>query len=353
MERIKRIVSKYRLKRVSLFSFDLNLKALLLFGFIFILFFVGFQLFVLQAKEAKAQNQPQAKLFPSPSTGSFLVGSTFDVSIIVDTDGVPINTVKVDLKFPADKLQIVSPSSGKSFISIWLKQPAYSNTKGTISFAGGVPEGINTSSGIISTITFRAIKTGEAIVRILPSSSVLAHDGKGTEILDKLIDGRYILRPKPPEGPKVFSKTHPDESRWYNNNNPIISWEKEPGVTDFSFVLDSYPQTVPNNTSDGQETTKAYENLADGLWYFHIKAQEEGIWGAPSHFLLRIDTTPPAPFKLKMEFLAAAVIGRAFVSFSTTDALSGIDHYEVAIIDRTEPPLEAPVFIEAESPYQL
>lgn len=328
-------------------------KVFLLLGIIAIVFFIGFLAFKFQPGEIKAQNQPEAKLFLSPATGGFLVGSTVDVSIILDTDNVPINTVKVDLKFPPDKLQIVSPSSGKSFISIWLEQPAYSNIEGTISFAGGIPEGIKTSSSIVSVVTFRVIKAGEAIVRILPSSGVLAHDGKGTEILARVIGGRYTLRPKPPEGPKVFSQTHPDETRWYNNNNPIISWEKEPGVTDFSFVLDSYPQTVPDNISDSQETTKAYENLADGLWYFHIKGQKEGLWGAPSHFLLRIDTTPPASFKPKVEFLLAAVIGRAFVSFSTTDALSGIDHYEVAVIDRTEPPLKSPVFIEAESPYQL
>lgn len=331
----------------------LSSKILLIFVFIVILSLASFLPFALEPEKVKAQNQPEAKLFLSPSTGSFLVGSTFDVSIIVDTGDSSINTVKADLSFPADNLQIVTPSSGKSFISLWLEQPAYSNTAGTISFAGGIPEGIKTSSGIISTITFRVVKSGEAIVRILPYSSVLAHDGKGTEILSRVINGRYILKPKPPKGPKVFSETHSDETHWYNNNNPVISWEKETGVTNFSFILDSYPQTVPDNTSEGKETTKSYEDLADGLWYFHIKAKKEGVWGASSHFLLRIDTTAPASFEPKVEFLTAAIIGRAFVSFFTTDALSGIDHYEVTVIDRTEPPLGAPVFIEAESPYQL
>jgi len=338
---------------MSSFNIVPRTNALLILLFIFLVIFLGFQTFQLQPGEVKAQDQPQAKLFLSPSTGNFLVGSTFDVSIIVDTDYAPINTVKVDLKFPPDKLQIVSPSSGKSFIAIWLKQPAYSNAAGTVSFAGGIPEGINTSSGIVSTITFRTIKTGQATVRILPSSSILAHDAKGTEILSLIVDGRYVLEPKPPEGPKVFSKTHPDESHWYNNNNPIISWEKEIGVTDFSFVLDNYPQSVPDNNPDSQKATKAFESLTDGLWYFHVKSKKEGVWGAPSHFLLRIDSTPPISFKPTVEFVLATIISRTFVSFSTTDILSGIDHYEVAVIDRTEPPLESPVFIEAESPYQL
>ncbi|OGZ23649.1 MAG: hypothetical protein A3A08_02175 [Candidatus Nealsonbacteria bacterium RIFCSPLOWO2_01_FULL_41_9] len=295
----------------------------------------------------------QAKLFLSPSTGSFIVGSTFDVSVIVDTDEVSINTVKTEIYFPADYLQITAPSSGKSFFSLWLEQPVYSNIEGTISFAGGIPGGIKTSSGIVSTITFRAIKAGEAVIKILPSSNVLANDGKGTQILSTIINGAYTLKPKPPEGPVVFSQTHPDENSWYNNNNPVVSWEKEAGVTNFSFILDGYPSTQPDNNSDIQETTKAYENLADGLWYFHIKSLKENAWGATSNFLLRIDTTPPAKFKPKVEFLLAQIVGRAFVSFHTTDALSGIDRYEVAVIDKSEPPLGSPVFIEAESPYQL
>jgi len=342
-------IKTHKQRERECFHVCLSLKAILIFGFIFVtLFATGFQ-----ENEAKAQNQPEVKLFLSPATGIFLVGSTFDVSIVLDTDNIPINTVKVDLSFPPDMLQIVSPSSGKSFISLWLEQPAYSNTEGTIGFTGGIPEGVNTSSGIVSTITFRATKTGEAEVRVLTSSNVLAHDGKGTEVLSGVMGGRYILKSKPPEGPKTFSRTHPDETHWYNNNNPIISWEKEEGITDFSFVLDSYPQSVPDNTPDGQETTISYEDLEDGLWYFHIKAKKEGAWGAPSHFLLRIDTTPSTSFTPEVEFLLAAIIDRAFVSFSTTDALSGIDHYEVAVIDRTEQPLKSPVFIEAESPYQL
>ncbi len=249
-----------------------KIKLMKLFGAILALFLVSF---LFTPKEIEAQGQ--AKLFLSPSTGSFLVGSTFDVSIIVDTDDVYINAVKTNISFPPDYFQVVAPSSGKSFVSLWLEQPTYSNIEGTINFAGGKPEGIKTSSGVVSTITFRAIKAGEVVIKILPSSSVLAHDGKGTEILSTVINGVYTLKPKPPEGPKVFSKTHPDETSWHNNNNPIIFWEKEMGVTDFSFVLDNYPQTIPDNTSDTKETTKAYENLADGLWFFHIKALKNNV----------------------------------------------------------------------------
>ena len=305
--------------------------------------------------QAFDEQDAKASLFVSPIRGSFLVDAIFDVSIFIDTGGSDVNSVEVNIKFPPDKLQIVKPSAGKSFISIWISPPAYSNDKGTLSFVGGAPNpGINTSSGLVSKVTFRAKKSGVARIEILPSSKVLANDGKGTDILDSVHGGTYTISPRPPAGPKVFSTTHQNENKWYNNNNFIVGWEKEAGVSGFSSVLDSFPKTVPDNTQNEEGSQAVFENLEDGLWYFHIKAKREGVWGAPSHFLVRVDATPPAIFQPKVEILTAAIIQRAVVSFFTTDALSGVDHYEVAVIDKSsDATLSSPVFVESESPYQL
>ncbi|MBX4206190.1 hypothetical protein KW784_00110, partial [Candidatus Parcubacteria bacterium] len=119
--------------------------------------------------------------------------------------------------------------------------------------------------------------------------------------------------------------------------------------------LDDKPSTVPENTVMTAETTKSFESLDDGLWYFHIKANKNGVWGTTGHFLMRIDTAPPADFTPEIDYLiaAATVSERALVSFFTTDNLSGIDHYEVGVIDRTQPATVSPVFVPAESPFQV
>ena len=205
----------------------------------------------------------------------------------------------------------------------------------------------------MTTITFKAKASGKAIVEVLSSSKILANDALGTNILSEFGRGVYTINPKPPEGVRVFSQTHPSGDRWYNNSNPILTWEQETGVTNFSLALDDKPQTIPDNIADTQDTIISYENVGDGVKYFHIKALKEGIWGSTTHFPLYIDTTPPLSFKPKIEILTAAVIDRALVSFSTTDLLSGIDYYEVGIIDKTKSPLESPSFIETQSPYQL
>src|SRR3989344_1767081 len=108
-------------------------------------------------------NAGAATFFLSPTSGTFAVGETFSVSVYVNTGGNFINTIEANLVFPPDKLQVVSPSIGKSFIEIWVGQPQYSNIDGTISFRGAVPSpGINVSQGLISTITFRVKATGRA-----------------------------------------------------------------------------------------------------------------------------------------------------------------------------------------------
>jgi len=235
-----------------------------------------------------------ASLYLSPQSGTFFVGSIFDISVFVNTEGNSINAVEVNLKFPPDLLQVTSPTAGSSFISIWADQPFYSNQEGLISFKGGVPSpGINTSSGLISTITFRAKAPGQATISFLDSSKVLLADAKGTDILKTAAKGEYLLTVPPPEGPKISSPTHSCLTCWSKNNNPTFFWEKEPGVTDFSYSLDQDARGIPDNISEGSSTSATFNDVSDGIWYFHLKAKKGDVWGGISHYSIQIDTTPP------------------------------------------------------------
>jgi len=302
-----------------------------------------------------------SSLYLSPGSGTFFIGSTFDVSIFVNTGGNNVNAVRVDLKFDPRKLQIASPTAGRSFISVWIAQPSYSNIEGRASFQGGTPSpGINTSSGLVSTITFRAVAPGETVVSILDSSQVLLDDGKGTNALSSIARGVYSILIPPPEGPKVFSPTHPDQNKWYKNKSITFSWEKEEGVTDFSYSIDQDFHGTPDNLSEGDHISVSFSDLEDGIWYFHIKAKKGDSWGGITHYLAQIDTIPPAAFDLNFEPALRSPIMTSkepIVSFITTDSLSGLDHFELKIIylqkSVEEEGEEVGFFIEASSPYKL
>jgi len=288
-----------------------------------------------------------ASLYLAPSQGSFLVGSTFSISIYVNTKGNEINVVELDLKFPPDILQVTSPTAGESFVSEWLTPPSYSNTGGTVSFKGGIPEGIVATAGLVSTITFRAKASGQAKVEFLDSSRVLLADGKGTPVFTTNISGVYEILIPPPEGPKITSTTHPDPEIWYSDPDPSFSWGKKEGVTDFSYSFSQNPKETPDIISEGDFAFKSYEGISDGVWYFHLRQKENGVWGKTSHASVRIDTTPPKRFEPRAEVYSG------FVYFETQDVHSGIDHYEISAINLTQTPTPAPFFVEASSPYKI
>lgn len=222
----------------------------------------------------------QAGLFLNPASGSFLVGSTFDLSIVLDTKSEAVNTVEIELLFPPDKLQLTNPSVGKSIIQLWPAPPIFSNREGKIYFVGGIPSpGIVTSRGIVLTFTFRVVGPGEGQIKFGERTKVLANDGKGTDILGQKGAAFFRFSVPPPLGPEIFSPTHPDQERWYKDPNPVFVWQRGQFSDGFSYALDKDPAGFPNTELDGKDATKSYENLENGLWYFHLRERAGGVWG--------------------------------------------------------------------------
>ena len=297
---------------------------------------------------------PRAEIKVTPSSATFIEDAIFEVPILLNTKGGSMNTVDLNIQYDPKRLSIVKPSTGKSIIGIWVQPPKYDNTKGTANFAGSIPGGIVSDSSLIITITFQAKSAGTAEVRVMDTSSVLANDGIGTQARLSTSRGVYTILPKPPGGLSIYSDTHSFQDHWYNNNSPTLGWNRDPEVVGFSYVLDNKPNTIPDNQNISNDTSKSYQDLNDGLWYFHIKAlRKGGAWGTTTHYLIRIDTTPPAKFEPKVNYFNDDNINRALITFFTTDSLSGIDHYEIGVIDKTQSETASPLFVRSESPYQV
>lgn len=297
-----------------------------------------------------------ATLKIDPPQGTFYVGSSFDISIILDTGEETINAVETELRFPPNILQVTTPTAARSFIAIWTSPPTYSNQEGFVRFQGGVPSpGLKTSQGIISTITFRAVQPGNVILDF-KNSRVLLADGSGTNIFSNALGARYTIRIPPPAGPQVFSPTHPEYINWYRDRNVTFGWESEEGVTEYSWSLDTVPNGVPDTVGDGFKSSVTYENLADGILYFHIRAKKDDTWGGVTTFPVKIDTAPPAQFPIELDPKDKVTLKtRVLAQFRTTDALSGINRYEVSVVNvsgrgETE---GSSFFIEAQNPFTL
>ncbi len=315
-----------------------------LFAFVFVLLFGSLP----QPAEAST-------LVLSPATGTFIVGSTFTVTVLLNTENDAVNTVGTLLTYPADKLQLVSPSTGNSIISIWTTLPKVDNMRGIVELQGGIPGGIKTSNAAVTTLTFRVNSVGTGVIKFGESSKVLLHDGHGTDSLRQVTNGVYSLVLPPPAGPIVSSETHPDQSKWYANPTVVLRWAPDQTVDGYSFSLSDNPTDEPDDISQGLKQSVTYKNLNDGVHFFHIKSLKDGAWGGTTHFAIKIDSTAPAQFPVEILPSARTSNKTPIAQFSSTDAASGINHYEIKIVPLTPSAngFSQTLFIEATSPYVL
>ena len=278
-----------------------------------------------------------ASLYLSPSSGNYRVGDTFSVSAMVNTGGVAINATEATLTFDAGKLEVKSISKSGSIFTMWVKEPKASGS--TISFGGGLPApGYNGSSGRIIVINFRAKSKGVAKVNF-SSGQVLPNSPNPTNILASKGSGSYtisIVSPPPPptpvpSKPEIISPTHPDQNKWYKNDDPKFSWELPSGVTNVSFSFDQKATTYPDYTSEGLVGSKTYKDVEDGAWYFHLKFRNKNGWSSTSHYKVQVDATPPEHFEIKIDNKEDSTNPRPILLFKATDVPSGINFYEIKI----------------------
>jgi hypothetical protein len=292
-----------------------------------------------------------------PSKTELEVGETFEVAVLLDTQGEDVNAVEIGIDFPADKLQVVSPNTGRSIIEIWAGQPKFNNKTGQIEMRGGIPNGLVIENGLVTTIQFRVKTSGSASVQFTTQTRVLANDGLGTDVLVRT-PGAFLTAKLPkPAGPVVTSPTHSEQSRWYVNPDIIFEWQGDEGIEGYSYILNDEAVFEPDTISEGQDTDISYNQLGSGVHFFHIRSLRAGQWGGTTHFQVNIDNAPPANFKIEAIPSSRTAARQPVLKFFTTDAQSGIDHFEIKIISLTptedgQPPADE-LFSDAQSPYVM
>ena len=154
----------------------------------FIFFFLVFLFFI----PIKVHAQ-EGSFYLSPASGNYGSGSTFNVNVLVKVQGIAINAAEAVISFPPDKLEVVQISKNGSIFSMWAEEPAFSNTKGKISFVGGVPSpGFQGNSGKVFTILFKTKNQGIAKVNF-SDEKILANDPHGTDIFNSSSEGNYNI----------------------------------------------------------------------------------------------------------------------------------------------------------------
>lgn len=319
--------------------------------------FLNFSFF---SSSAQAQSSG-AILFLSPAGGDQEIGKSFTVKVMVNSGGgVGINAAEGSIKYDNSALQVESVNNSATIFNLWTTEPAFSNAAGTISFGGGSPSAYKDSAGEIFKIVFSPKKAGETSVEFT-RGIVLANDGKGTDIFSGFGQAKYNIkekeapepepvvereeRPRPepreeepevskgmlPPLPEVFSSTHSEEELWYSNNSPEFSWRLLSDLTGVSFEITKKPDTDPEEKIEGVIDLNQFENVEDGIWYFHIKFQNKSGWGDVAHRKFKIDTAPPKSFDVLVDSEGDSTNPSPKIYFGSSDEASGIDYYELRL----------------------
>ncbi len=323
--------------------------------------FLVILLFIIFGLSTSTQAQAaSASLYLTPSSGTHVIGSTFTVTIKVNSDGESINAAEGTVVYDAERLDVISISKAGSIFNLWTADPT--DTGSSISFGGGIPRpGYTGSGGTLFSVTFKGIKSDGAQIRF-SSGAVLANDGRGTNILASMGSGRYTISPKvtapakdtsggrPAETktelveeerikPEIISITHPDQQKWYKNKDAQFEWKLPNGVTGVSYLLNDSPNSNPGNISDGLEEAKEFLDIKDGVYYFHIKFKDSQGWGTIAHYRIQVDNSPPLPFEIQINKEDGE--DWPLIIFKTTDELSGVINYEIVIGSLEEKAYEA------------
>ena len=139
---------------------------------------------------------------------------------------VPFNAIDVQLKFPNDKVQVVTTYFDETVIDVWVQKPSFSNSDGTVKLIGGTTrKGGVVGKAPIASVVLKPLKTGTVGIDVI-HSLVLAHDEKGSDLNESVVDADFIVREL--NNPDQSNIVHREERREYK----IV--EQVPPTTDLN-----------------------------------------------------------------------------------------------------------------------
>jgi len=300
-----------------------------------------------------------ATLSLTPVSSEIGVGEKMTIELRIDSEGVSFNAAQATIRFPKDTLEVIALDKTSSAFSFWLEEPQFSNAEGVISFTGGTPYGVAGGAVEVLKIEFQAKGTGSGTLS-LTEAAVTAADGSGTNILSKMNDAviavvaqriipeipepqqkipepEQIVRKAVPSGklplkPILKIPLYPEENRWYNLVAQFTaSWDLPLDISGVSTALNKYPNSVPVGRSEGLFGSKTFVALEDGVWYLHVRFQNNIGWGPTAHYKISVDTQPPPGFKVNILEGEKTDNPAPTLQFQSSDALSGIKEYQIRV----------------------
>ncbi|MDD4333078.1 MAG: cohesin domain-containing protein [Patescibacteria group bacterium] len=314
---------------------------------IFTILIIAFAVFIF-TNTANAAGK--AAIYFEPASKMMKAGENFNINVMVDPRGEKVDTIRAIVNFPVDKLAAEYFDLSENY-SLQSPGSYIDNKKGIINQGGAMLASQASTKSVFGTITFKAKSDGIANITLTNDSKAISSGvekinlaGLGKAVITISKAGEEIKKEK---WVSVESAIHENQEKWYNINTVNISWRAEGGeATSYYYAFDQDPETNPSLQLNKNEISKTFENVADGVWYFHIRTQyNDKTFSDTNHYRVMIDTADPQKIQPIFENAMIFEGETAELIFSTTDQVSGIDYYEVA--------MDGGEFFKQDSPYLI
>jgi hypothetical protein len=196
-----------------------------------------------------------------------------DVAVLVtiNSEGQDVNTAQATISFPVNLLEVTKIDQTDSVFSFWLQQPAFDNTKGTITFVGGSVNGFNGPGLKVMHLAFRVKGSGTGKLGVT-DGAITASDGTGTNVyttakgLDitipttadfqavKLVQSQkqVTLAKSLPVMPIIDVPFYPDSTKWNNRSASFkATWNLGSDIVKAGIAINNSPTFTPPASADG------------------------------------------------------------------------------------------------------
>lgn len=302
-----------------------------------------------------ANNVTAASLSFDTKTKNYRLGETFSSSFYLASLDRSVNAMEATIVYPTKLLELIEVSTAGTESRFWIEQPKRDNSgevkvRWLILNPGYIGKGAK-----IVTLSFRAKAEGQAAVAV-KDAQVLANDGKGTAIktsvsgvlfnvsgtTDKLKDRKIeiykgaakvaVTAKKEsvvmmPSDFVLSSLTHPLQNTWYHGDQARLTWSWPKEALAVSYGLDNLTDTVPMTDKANAKREMVYKDLADGVFYFHIRLKTAAGWTGATHYRLNVDHSSPS---LAVSVLQEDNSKLPIVKYAASDQASGISYYEIS-----------------------
>jgi hypothetical protein len=269
------------------------------------------------------------------------VGQTFQVTVEL-RGAVDVDTVRLIGLFPPSLLSWMAAQPAGPFQSV--SPGTFTDSQqGTFSFGTFTLGPYANGTVKTAVITLKALKTGTAVLRLLPGTeaysagepsgpsagSLTITIGEAPPVLPKTAPPGISVTVPATTPTTVISPSHPDPNKWYADPNVIVAWQP---IKPIAFVFGSFDQSPePLSYLPIADATTTFHATADGVWYVHLIFVYKDKTFGRADFPVRIDQTPPRTPAVVVEQTDVPATVPNQVLFGTVDETSGIDHYDVLI----------------------